>query len=109
MCLSVQSNSGPSDTQLCHRFINFETQDAPGQCDDSVAYIPPEKADHLVQEFVQQLKQLEGKQCIVYSKTSCEVSDHAGREWTVCVIFDSKKCQHVDPSLIRKPLFSSYG
>lgn len=56
------------------------------------------------------MKQFEGKQSIIYAKTSCEKKETFGcREWTVCVLFDPKKCSNVDPALMRKPLFASYG
>ena len=75
-----------------------------------IACVTPEKADILVQEFIQVLKQFEGKQSIVYSKTSCDKKEMFGcREWTVCILFDPKKCPNVDSSMIRKPLFSNYG
>lgn len=32
-----------------------------------------------------------------------------GREWTVCILFDPKKSGQVEPALLRKPLFASYG
>lgn len=73
-----------------------------------IACITPEKCDILVQEFIQVLKQFEGKSSIIYSKTSFDKKETFGcREWTVCILFDPKKSPHVDSNMIRKPLFSS--
>lgn len=60
-----------------------------------------------MQEYVQALKQLEGRQAIVYSKTSCELVENRGRVWTVCILFDPNKTATVDPGLVRKPLFGT--
>jgi hypothetical protein len=80
----------------------------PGEADQNVAGITPEKCDMLVQEFIMILKQFEGKSAHIYSKTSCDKKEPYGkRDWTVCMLFDPKKCSSVDSGLIRKPLFAA--
>lgn len=55
------------------------------------------------------MKQIEGKSSLVYVKSSCELNEMGSREWTVCILFDPKKCNQIHPALMKKPLFASYS
>ena len=46
----------------------------------------------MITDYVKMLKQMEGKNSIVYVKSSCELNEFKTREWTVCILFDPKKC-----------------
>jgi hypothetical protein len=63
----------------------------------------------MIQDFVKIMKQIEGKNSFVYVKSSCDLNEYGTREWTVCLLFDPKKCNLIDPALMKKPLFASYS
>lgn len=63
----------------------------------------------MITDYVKTLKQIEGRNSIVLVKSSCELHEYGTREWTVCILFDPKKCNQIDPALMKKPLFASYS
>jgi uncharacterized protein YycO len=84
--MTVQASGGSRDTQMCHRFVNYETSDR--AMNESIV-------SGQVQEYLRVLKQNEGNAAVVFSKVSSEQKG-GERQWTICIVFDPKKCAKLD-------------
>ena len=63
--LQLQASGGSNDTQMCHRFINFETLDYD---------ISESAVQGLISEYLRVLTQAEGATAVLYSKSHSEVN-----------------------------------
>ena len=59
--ITVQASGGSNDTQMCHRFINFETADR---------QVPESIMNTQIQEYLRVLKQNEGSTAGLFSKVN---------------------------------------
>jgi hypothetical protein len=94
--ITVQASGGSSDTQMCHRFLNFETHDS--RINEVAMH------EHL-QEYLRILKQNEGTTAVLFSKVNHEFRDPM-RQWTVCIVFNPKVCHKLDSFFKQKPIFT---
>ena len=81
---------------MCHRFANFETFDQE---------IAEYEVQSILSEYLKVLTQSEGNTAIAYHKCHSEVKDGVGnqgmnsereRYWTLCIVFNPKRCQKLD-------------
>ena len=95
--LQLQASGGSNDTQMCHRFVNFETIDFDhheGQIQASI------------NDYLRVLTQAEGT-AILYSKSHSELQKDARlanpsdreRSWTICVVYNPKRNQKVEQAI----------
>ena len=90
--LQLQASGGSNDTQMCHRFVNFETNDYEHSEDTVQGYI---------NDYLRVLTQAEGNTSVLYSKSHSELnrgSSAAERErsWTICIVFNPKRNKKID-------------
>ena len=76
---------------MCHRFINFETND----------YELSEEAIQVqINEYLRVLTQAEGNTSVLYSKSHSELtkSGRVDRErtWTICIVYNPKRNKQVE-------------
>ena len=63
--IQLQASGGANDTQMCHRFINFESIDYEQ---------PEEQVQAMVNDYLRTLTQAEGASAVLYSKAHSELS-----------------------------------
>ena len=66
--ISLQASGGSSDTQMCHRFVNFETFDKE---------ISEYQVQSIINDYIKVLTQNEGVYAIAYHKCNSELKDGA--------------------------------
>ena len=62
--IQLQASGGSNDTQMCHRFINFESLDLD---------VSEDAVQGLVNEYLRVLTQAEGSTAVLYSKCHSEL------------------------------------
>ena len=97
--LQLQASGGSNDTQMCHRFINFETYDFEHR---------EEIVQALINDYLRTLTQSEGT-AVLYSKSHSELGREQQshgvhmtdreRAWTICIVFNPKRNQKVDSAI----------
>ena len=95
--IQLQASGGSNDTQMCHRFINFETLDYE---------YSQEVISGLINDYLRILTQAEGNTAVLYSKSHSELSQGGGpgkiegeRSWTICIVFNPKRNKKVEQAI----------